>query len=498
MITLLLSALLKSTLKQALNLIQVKKPAILLVFLFTSSVLFGCSYLPFQAKPINQAAIVTKLVNRTPNSEDFQAYLLKQGYAKQPITKWGLQELTYCALFFNPTLAVAKAKWVASLATVESSKIKPNPSINGKMSHSNLKNGDNSPWAFGLGLDLPVDIANKREIQTALASNEAEIAKIDVALTAWQVQHQVAVLLTDYYESQALIALLNKESATQAAIINLLDKRLSLGMIDRREVNTAKLLQQKTMQMLNGIEARATETRGALASTVGLTSVEFDTLPIKPFNISASNSKNDQALKSALSNSAVSANNQPLQTTALLNRLDIRAGLIRYELAENQLKLAVAKQYPDITLSPSYTFEFGDSIWSLGIASLFNLLNKNSSLNASLINEATQLREVEAAQFVALQAKVIGDLSQALAAYSLANQQVAQAENLVQQQSVLDQSLQKQFDSGLIDRLALTSNQLIAINAAQNLVASQFKSLRAAYAIEDVMQHPLYTDPLLQ
>ncbi len=452
----------------------------------------SCSYLPYQAKPINQQVMLTKLLDKNPNSQAFQNYLEKLGYNTYPITTWGLEELTYCALFFNPTLDVAKAKLAATLAAVDTSKIKPNPTINGKVSHSNLKNGDVSPWAFGLGLDLPINIANKREIQTAAASNEAEIAKIDLALTAWQLQHQVAVLLTDYYESQALIALLNKESATQAAIVGLLNKRLQLGMIDSRELNTAKLLQQKTTQALNVEEAHAIEVRGALASTVGLTNAQFEKLQIKPLSI-----EQNQQLKRALDHLTGNANNPSLQATALLNRLDIRAALIRYETAENQLKLAVAKQYSDITLSPSYAFEFGDSIWSLGISSLFNLLNKNTSLNASLINEATQLREVEAAQFEALQAKVIADLNQAQTAYMVANSQIAQAEILVRQQSVLDKSLQKQFDSGLIDRLALTLNQLITINAAQNLVMSQFKSLRAVYAIEDVMQHPLYNDALL-
>jgi len=436
--------------------------------------------------------MITKLVEKSPNSQSFHNYLVKQGYTTYPITAWGLEELTYCALFFNPTIDVAKAKRAASLAALNTSKIKPNPSINGKVSRSNLKNGDVSPWAFGLGLDLPVDIANKREIQSTIASNEAEILKIDIALTAWQLQHQVALLLTDYYESQALIALLNKEFATQSAIVGLLDKRMQLGMIDSRELNAAKLLQQKTLQTLNVEEADAVEIRGVLGSTVGLTSAHFEPLQIKSFSI-----EKHQQLKLALNNLTVNVNNQSLQTTALLNRLDIRAALIHYEVAENQLKLAVAIQYPDITLSPSYAFEFGDSIWSLGISSLFNLLNKNTSLNASLINEATQLREVKAAQFEALQAKVIADLNQAQTAYILAISQVAQAETLVKQQSVLDKSLQKQFDSGLIDRLALTSNQMITINASQNLVRSQFKSLRAAYAIEDVMQHPLYNSTLL-
>ena len=53
-----------------------------------------------------------------------------------------------------------------------------------------------------------------------------------------------------------------------------------------------------------------------------------------------------------------------LQTTALLNRLDIRIALEKYAAAESKLKLELAKQYPDLVISPGYAFEFGDNIWS--------------------------------------------------------------------------------------------------------------------------------------
>ncbi len=468
------------------NQLKSNKPAALLVFFLSGSLLTSCSYLPYQAKPLDSQTITAKLINKDPSSPEFNAYLKSQGVTQLPIQSWGLNELTYCALFFNPSLDVAKAKWVAMQASINTANQRQIPSINGKLAHSNLKNGDRSPWAYGLGLDIPLETANKRQIRTELASYEAEIAHIEVAQVAWQLRSQIATQLIDYHESVALAALLQKELDTQTALLHMLDKRFKLGMLSSHEFNAAKLQQQKTLQALNAEQARSPALHTKLAASVGLTSEKFNTLHLMPLDL-------DVTLNKILAynlNSAKKPNS--LQSAALLNRLDIRAALARYAVAESKLKIEVAKQYPDISLSPSFAFEFGDSIWSLGISSLFNLFNQNTHLNSSLIAEATRLREVEAAQFEALQAKVIGDLSQAQAIYTATNSEIARTQTNLATQLQLDQQLQKQFDSGLIDRLELTSNQLITISAEQNLLNTKFRNLRAAYAIEDVMQHPLY------
>lgn len=458
------------------------KPAKLLVFFLSAGLITGCSYLPYEAKPLDQQAITEKLINKDPTSPTFNAYLKSQGVMPLPIQSWALDELTYCALFFNTTANVAKAKWEEAKAKISTANQSQTATINGKLGHSNLKNGDNSPWAYGLGVDIPIETANKREIRTEHASYEAEIAHIEMAQTDWQLRNQIALQLTDYHESVANAALLKKQLDSQAALFNMLNKRYQLGMLSSFELNTAKLQQQNALQSLTAEQARLPELRAKLAASVGLTSEKFNKLQLSPLNLDSTLSQiSAEHFSSA-------AQFKSLQSTALLNRLDIRASLARYAVAESQLKLEVAKQYPDITLSPSFAFEFGDSIWSLGISSLLSLLNKNTSL----IAEATSLREVEAANFEALQAKVIGDLSQAQAAYlaSKATQAKAQ-ENLITQLQI-NQQIQKQFDQGYIDRLELTSQQLNAISAEQNLVTAKFQSLRAAYAIEDVMQHPLY------
>ena len=165
----------------------------------------SCSYLPYQAKPLDQQAVAAKLMNKDPASPEFNTYLKSQGLTQLPIQSWGLDELTYCALFFNPILDVAKAKWAAAQTSINTAGQRPSASINSKLGHSDLKNGDRSPWAYGLGLDIPLETANKRKIRTEQAEYEAEIADIEIAQTAWQLRSQIAIQLIDYHQSIANI-----------------------------------------------------------------------------------------------------------------------------------------------------------------------------------------------------------------------------------------------------------------------------------------------------
>ncbi len=465
-----------------LNLLLLTKPAKLLVFLLSGGLIAGCSNLPYKANPLDQQAITEKLINKNPSSPTFNAYLKRQGITPLPIQSWALDELTYCALFFNTTVNVAKTKWHASEAAINTANQLQTATINGKLGHSNLKNGDSSPWAYGLGVDIPIETANKREIRTEHASYEAEISHIELAQIQWKLRNQIALQLIDYHESVANSTLLEKQYDLQATLFNILNERFKLGMLSSFEINTAKLQQLKALQSLTAEQARLPELRAKLAASVGLTSEIFNTLQLSPLNLDATIRK----ISAEHLNSADQF--KSLQNKALLNRLDIRASLARYAVAESQLKLEIAKQYPDITLSPIFAFEFGDNIWSLGISSLLSLLNKN----ASLVAEATSLREVEAANFEALQAKVIGDLSQAQTVYLAANAALSKAELNRITQLQINQQVQKQFNQGYIDRLELTNQKLNAIIAEQNLIAVKFQNLRAANGLEDVMQHPLY------
>ena len=442
----------------------------------------GCAHEKYQAKPLDPARASAKLADKDGASADFKAYLIKQGYAEKdlPFATWGLNELTLCALYHHTKLDVAKAQLALANAVVNSAGQKQNPTLGGRAAHSNQANDDKRPWAFGLEVEIPIETGNKRQLRVEEAQYLAEAARIDVADVAWQLRSQIAKDLLRYHENIALQQQLSSELSKQNTLVKILEKRVQLGALSNTELSLAKLLQQKTLFTLNSETAKSAEIRSALASDVGLTTEKFNQLNLKPFELNTAFEKQATQLTEP----------KKLQENALLNRLDIRRSLAKYAAAESKIKLEVAKQTPDISLSPGFAFEFGDSIWSLGFSALLNLLNKNQTL----IAEATQLREIEGVQFEALQAKIIGDLSQSLDTYQASLQNIQQVKQQQSAQAQYSQKLQKQFNAGLIDRLALTQNALNTSLLEQQLLNAQFNNLNAALTIEDMMQRPLFDD----
>ena len=425
------------------------------------------SYLP---KPIEPAKMANKLEQRSVSDADFQTFLAAQDYPKNalPISLWGENELSLSALFFHPDLNVARAQWRAAQAAQITAAQRPEIGISGSAdNHSQHKN--KSPWTYTLGIDIPIVTAGKREAQIAQAAGLSEAARIEIAQTAWQVHSRVAKSLLEYQYSVAQSAILKKEVSLRTAIADMLMKRLDAGMASNIEVSNARIALQKAEQAYMAESGRIGALGAALANDAGLSLNVFSQLKVQSFT---------EAEPISLSN---------LQYEALLNRLDIRASLSRYEAAEAKLRLEIAKQYPDLTLSPAKTLDQGDKIWSLGLSSLLTLINKNRGM----IAEATALREVEVAQFEALQTKVIGDLNQAKASYQAALEANAKAQIVLTSQQKRTEQTERQFNAGFADRLELTTTQLENIIAEQSTLNTAYQVQVTKLNLEDVLQRPL-------
>ena len=442
----------------------------------------GCAKEKYIAKPINQAQIVNQLINKDIASAEFQAYLLDQGYlpSQLPFSSWGLDELTNCALFHHTKLNVAKAQLALANAQMDTANFRQTPIINSEIARSNQKNNDIKPWALGLNVQIPIETTNKRAIRVEEARFLAEAAKLDVADIAWQLRSQIAKDLLRYYQHIAHIKVLKHELDTQTKIVKLLQKRLDLGAISNTDLGSANATLQKTRIALLEEQARWAEIRANLAEDVGLTTEKFDAISLKPLDM-------DETLSAYRSwiNDAVKFKN--LQADALLNRIDVRRSLAKYSAAEAKIKLEVAMQTPDISLSPGYAFEFGDSVWSLGFSTLLNLLQKNQTL----INEATILREIEGAQFEALQASIIATLNQKIVDYQTSIELIKNLNTQLDMQLQHTKKFNKQFEAGLIDRLEVTLNQANGFAIEKQLLSEKHQLLKSLLAIEDVVQKPL-------
>jgi outer membrane protein TolC len=436
-------------------------------------ILAGCSFQKYVAKPVEPTAYVTKFKENDPSSAEFNQYLLNNGFAADllPIQEWGLDELTYCALFFHPSLDVVRAQWRLAQTAETSAAERAVPTINGNIAHSDDSDPTKKPFAFGLSIDIPIETANKRNVRIENAQHLSQSAKLEIAQIAWQLRNNIAQTLTEYHFNEAQLRLLTEEELRRHEIVTMYQKRVSAGAASNIELSNSKLLLQTVSSTLNSAKQNKLVLLSKLASNIGLPLTKVETLSLA----------NDTELR--LSNIP----NTDLQTTALLNRLDIRIALERYAAAESKLKLEIAKQYPDLVISPGAAYEFGDNIWSLGLSGLLTLLNKNKLG----IAEATQLREVEAAQFEALQTKVILDANVANAEVNQGKQGIEHQKILFDQQQSNTQRMQRKLDAGEIDRLEMTYAKLEDINAEKNVALANFQLNKSLDQLENTLQKPL-------
>ena len=127
----------------------------------------ACSFQQYTPKIIDPVASAAKFELKDPVSAKFQQYLAANGYAENrlPLQQWGVDDLIYCALYFHPSLDVARAQWRLTEYAEAISAERPVPVINGHLANSNRANHDISPFAFGLSIDIPIETANKRDLR---------------------------------------------------------------------------------------------------------------------------------------------------------------------------------------------------------------------------------------------------------------------------------------------------------------------------------------------
>jgi outer membrane protein TolC len=435
--------------------------------------LTACNFIQYQPKAIDIQLNAEKIESKNPFGPEFTQFLVNSGYKEEqlPVEKWGVDELTYCALFFHPSLDVDRAQWRAAEAAVGTAGARPLPSINTSGANNSRANEAKSPYALSLSIDIPIETSNKREIRIENAQHLSLAAKLQIAQSAWQLRNQVALSLNAYQFNLQQSRLLSAEKIQRAEIVAIYQKRLGLGAASNVELSTANLLLQASNAAFQANELNRLVLMSSLASNLG---------------ISLSKVKNMNIVTDSYS--LLTLKLEPdLQAEAVFNRLDLRIALERYAAAEAKLKLEVAKQYPNITISPGYAYEYGDRVWSLGLSGLLSMLNKNKVA----INEASSLREVEAAQVEALQSKIMSDASLAYAQLMQAQQIIENQKIILKQQQYNTQQMIKRLAAGEIDRLELTFAKLELNAVEKNLALAHYQLKMAEAELENTLQTSL-------
>ena len=397
---------------------------------------------------------------------------LPQEASPWPPKQWDLTLLALAAFYYSPELDVARSRLGVAEAGIITAGMRPNPTLD-IFGQRNAPSGG-FPWTWGLNLSIPVETAGKRGYRIDQAQHVSEAARWELAGTAWQVYSRVRTSLVGLYAANERVAPLKEQERLLSEIASLLDRRLRAGEVSSAEVAQARITLQQTRLALSEARKQEIEARVKLAAAIGVPAASLTGIAVSFDGLGAIPGPN------ALPVSEV-------RRHALTNRADILAALAQYQASQSALQLAIARQYPDLSLGPGYQWDQGVNKWSLGLSLTLPLLNRNEGP----IAEAEARRTQAAANFTALQARVIGDLDLALAAYRAVSRKLQTADELVTEQERRQALLEARFRAGDTDRLALAEGAFEVISAKRARLDTLIEGQQSLGALEDAIQRPL-------
>lgn len=443
--------------------------------LLIAVLLAGCTH--FEPKPLSPETTAQQFEERSLTNPALKTFLertLTNQNAQWPLPSWDLDALTLAAFYYQPSLEVARAEWRVAQGGIKTAKERPNPTTTVSLLHEPVPDAP-SPWIPQILFDLPIETAGKRRFRTELAQHQADSARLNVETTAWQVRSQLRGTLVDYIAAQQRLGLLQRQVALHAEIVNRLQSEFQAGAISAIELNTARLALVRARADVADAERTLAEARPHLATTIGVPAVALDGTELQ-FNL-------------GIPTTAEEMTSNELRRLALLGRTDILGALADYAASQSALASEVAKQYPDIHLAPGYSWNAGSAgehDWQIGATVELPLLNQHKGP----IAEASARREASAARFRALQAKVIGEIDAAIAAFRATQTNTAVLDTLIGAQSAQVKSAEAQFQAGAVDRLEVLAAQLELSTAQLARLDAQIKLQQAIGGLEDAIQRP--------
>ena len=442
-----------------------------LVIFLTALALTGCAR--FVARPLAPEKSAAQLESRRLDDAGLKKFFASNSIPAPtvwPLPKWDLNSLTVAAFYFHPDLAVARAQWQLAAAGVKSAGGRPNPTLSVTPQY-NTTTLMPTPWAPAVNLDIPLETMGKRSKRIAEAEKLSEAARWNFVSAAWLVRSGVRTALADYSIAQQRLPLLQKQIASQSEIVRLLQGSFEAGATSRPELTTAQMTLSKLELDVSSAEGKSANSRSRLAEAIGVSSAALDGVEFQTdFSTDAPGDLTSDAACHA----------------ALLGRADIRASLADYAAAENNLRLEIAKQFPDVHLNPGYQFDQGDNKWSLGLSVELPVFNQNQGP----IAESRARRELAAAKFLQLQAQVIAQVERAVAGWHSAQSQLKTSGELLDASERQQKSIAAQVQAGAAAKIdaAAAEIELAAIRLAQ--LDTEAQSQTALGALEDALQSP--------
>ena len=381
---------------------------------------------------------------------------------------WTVQDF----ILLSKKYQAGREQTAAQYATAQAALITAGGSMNPAVSlvpGINTSAASNSPSGIPLvSFDLLWETAHKKDLRLLKAQQQVFKAGFALQDTEWQLDAAVRHTGWNLYFTQERQKLLAQEVAAQEKVFDLVKHQLDAGLIAPTEVQSQDLVGRKARLDLADADAAVLEARAQLAEAVG---VPAQALERAKMNLTV-NPPSPRTASQAVNR---------VRQVALTHRPDVAMALADYASEEANLALEVAKQYPDIKVSPGYQWDQGNNKWQLGLGFDLPLFHQNQGP----IAEATARRREAQSRLEMLQAKISAEVDRVVPALQQAWKTYQVAQDLVKTQEQKKTTAVRRAQAGqgepmetLLAEVDLISAQLVLVDRA-NKLAQQLEALEA-------------------
>ncbi len=436
--------------------------------------LSAASCIHYHPKPVTAAGTTADFEARSLLAPELRdALLANKEVGSWPPAAWDLKALTLATFYYSPDMDVARAQWGVARAGRITAGERINPVLNPLLGYNTTSPiSEVTPWIPEVSLEITIETAGKRGLRIASARQLSESARWNVLSAAWDVRSRLRGALLDLYAAERTASLLAEQREIQTEIVRILDVQKKAGEVSAYETTQARVALDNSR--LAAIEAArsAEDARARLAACIGVPRKALEGIPLS-FD--------------CFKRPSPDIPTGEVRLHALENRTDILSALSEYESTQSALRLDIAKQYPDFRLGPNYQLDQTDNKWTIGLSLDLPILSRNKGP----IAQAEARRTESAARFLALQARVIGELDAAVEDCRSALLKAEAADDLLAHLSAQEAAARPRRELGEISKLEHLTIRLELNAGALAGMDALVQAQQAVGRLENAAQSPL-------
>lgn len=374
-------------------------------------------YQRYESAPLASRTSPTTYAARALDDREFARFLAAHG-SPPPDSGLTPSALGLAALYFRPDVAETRALVRAARAGEITAGTRPFPSATAAVERAaRSSEGNASPWTLSISGGLTFETGGKREARQVRARAITLGAVLRFGATAWQLAQEARQSAVVVLSADRDITDVEAELSALRTVLELVRARYGEGRVSLADVAQAETDVQTAAVALVQSRRTRTELRSKLARALGVSLRAVQNASIREEPRSGCDAADSIGADSTVR----------LAPAALRTRVEVGAALADYAVAEANLRLAVAQQYPDLSIGPGIAWDQGIGRWLLAVGSSAIPTNRKHGP----IAEAEAQRAVRAARVTMVEDSIVAQVDLALASCRDIRGETAATDSLV-------------------------------------------------------------------